>query len=520
MSLARRTASYLASLAPAGYGISDAASGVANYLLDSYFAKVDERQRQAAMDYDPMPHDLSDHIRELWLGCEIHHCLNLSQTYPAFAKGKNAWAFSRLFDVFAGPGAPYRMVPFIESYQYKESIKHSSEFHVQSEQINISLVESVTLPVFGTFFIEDAVTGDHLVVQIDFCYYVMGCSVTVMAAPDKQAAAEKFFADLHASMQANDIYFKQCLTFNKGHLDFFGIIPTTWEEVVLKDELREKIRKNTIGILANMSSLAAVGMVPNRNILLISPPGMAKTTMFRATSNEVEGRATRIWCTGKSIMYPEHVTSLFEAARSLAPCMVLIEDMDLFGGERTMAGRDSSVLNEFLAQLDGAQTNAGLIVMASTNDIASMDEALVNRPGRFSVKVEIPFPDAEDRMRLLHKFLAAYNVVPDASVSKETVKGVVDLCAGFTGDYIREVAKAAVIQATSEGREGEGDVSLSADDLMTAIQQVLQDFRIGKKARKHIEVDAELEDDVVVASDMPAVLAASGDAPALAPIDS
>lgn len=492
MGLTRRIASYLGALAPEGYGVDKSASGTINYLIDSWFSKVDERAQRQLLDRDPIPMDLSSHIRELWLGCEIHECINLNQSFPGYAKGLNAWAFTRLFSAFGAPDAPYDLVPFLDQYAFKEALKSSFEFRIQSEQIHVSLDQAATLPVFGTFFIRHKVTGVQLVVGIDLCYHSNSCSFSVSANPANKADAERFFQDLRTSMAINDIYSKKCLAYHKGTLDFMGVSPTAWSDIILKDSVKASIRDNTVEFLLHMDEIAALGMVPNRNVILISPPGMAKTTMFRATSNEMEGTATRIWCTGKSILYPEHVSALFEAARSLAPCIVFIEDMDLFGGERN-SSRDSSVLNEFLAQLDGAQANAGIVVMASTNDIDSMDEALINRPGRFSVKVEIPLPDDDDRRAMLHSFLKAMNVQPDGSISPDTIKTVIELTDGFTGDYIKEVAKAAVIRCVAEGRGQGGSAKMTADDLIAASEQVLKNFRIGKRAKRHHRMTAELD---------------------------
>ncbi len=490
MGLTQRISSYLSSLPVAGYGVAQPGANVVNYLLDSYFSKLDERSARSRANERHFPPDLGAHIRELWLGSEIHLCASLSQSYPAYAKNLNAWAFSRLFTNFAGPNAQYDIVPFLDSYEFKEHIKSSTEFRTQSEQLNVSLEQSVTLPVYGTFFIINRVSGAKLVVQFDFCFYSSGCSVSILAAPQDMPEAESFFAELVGSMRANDIYFKQCLMFDKGRLDFFGITATTWDNVIIKDVIRAEIQDNTVGVLKNMEALASVGMCPNRNMLLISPPGMAKTTMFRATSNGVNDMATRVWCTGKSILYPDHVTALFSAARTLAPCIIFIEDMDLFGGERTMVGRDSAVLNEFLAQLDGAQSNSGIVVMASTNDVNSMDEALTNRPGRFSVKVEIPLPDAEDRTKMLHAFLRSFNAIPDQSVTREIISTVIDLCDGFTGDYIKKLAESAVLRAAASGRIQDGKATFSSDDLVAAGERELRNYQIGQRAKKHHTMDA------------------------------
>jgi len=240
-------------------------------------------------------------------------------------------------------------------------------------------------------------------------------------------------------------------------------------------------------------------MCPNRNTILISQPGMAKTTIFRAISGEIHGQATVIWCTGKSINYSEHVTSLFQAARSLAPCIVFIEDMDLFGGNRdSLAGHDSRVLNEFLACLDGAQENSGVVVIASTNDIASMDEALVNRPGRFDVKIEIPLPDLEDRGLMLFKFLKKMHAKQDNTVSKETIQTVLELTEGLTGAYIKELAKCTVIKAVAKNHVTDGCVVFSADDMIFAAKQVVENYSIGQRAVSHhkkFKVDANVKTD-------------------------
>ena len=472
-------------------------AGMVNYFLDSYFSKIDYRAEVARQQDRYVPPDLDVHLKELWLGCEIHTAISLNRSYPSFARSLNAWAFTQLFKQWAGPSAPYDIVPLMDSYEFKDYLKGNREYRIQSEQMNISLDEVATLPVYGTFFIRDVSTGAHLVVSIDLCYYDVACSFTVLSHSHGQRDAEKFFFDLQLSMKENDIYFRKCLSFVRGHLDFHGIISTSWDEVIMKDDLKTEVRDNSVGILENMDSLASVGMCPNRNMLLISPPGMAKTMMFRATSNEIEGTATRMWCTGKSIVYPEDVTSMFEAARTLAPCIVFIEDMDLFGGDRTSMHGDSGVLNEFLAQLDGTQANAGIVVMASTNDLISMDEALTNRPGRFSVKIEIPYPDAVDRSAMLKSFLTALHARPDPTVSKDTWKTIIDLCAGFTGDYVKEIARTVVIRATRLGRNQSGQVTFNSDDLNVAGEQAIRNFNIGKKAKKHhdVSVNGELEID-------------------------
>lgn len=435
--------------------------------------------------------DPPSHIQELWLGCELHRCISLNKRLPSFSKGRTAWA---LFKLLNGESASYQACPFLDEYEFKDALKNSYKFRTQCESIPIALDQSVSLPVYGLFFIQHSGTGKHFVLSIDLCYELQYCDINVMANPDDKENIEQFFADLNASIVANDIYYKKCLSFTRGKLDFMPVTPTRWDQIILKDDIKNRIRQNTIGVLANSEQFTKLGMSPKRNALLISPPGMAKTTIFRAISCEINGQMTTVWCTGKSIEYPEHVTALFEAARSLTPCVVFIEDMDLFGRERISLGSGSSILNEFLACLDGAESNTGVVVMASTNDFYSMDEALVDRPGRFDLKEEIPLPDFDDRSEMLKAFLKSYNARPDSSVTQDTWATVINMADGLTGAYIKDLADSTMIRAVnSECVSPDGlSIVFTTDNLTGAAEQVMKNYLLGKRVKRHHQIDPKI----------------------------
>lgn len=481
----KKFASYLTKLPDAEYGVPKPISGLVNYCLDSWWQKIDYRNSKIErVPEEWVPEDPFSHIRELWIGSELCSAVTLNQQYPKFAKSLNAYAFNQLF---CGENAQYRIVPFLDSYEFKGMLKDSYNCRVQSEQISISLNTPIVVPVFGNFFVEHIATGVHLHVKADFCFEQLGCSLSIMSSPENQLAIEAFFAAMQSSIILNDIYYKKCTTFVGGRLDFCAVTKNTWGDVVLKEDIKQHIQDNTVNVLNHSEELTSLGMCPNRNMILVSPPGTAKTTIFRAISTEVEGNISRIWCTGKSIGCADDVTALFEAARSLAPCIIFIEDMDLHGGDR-LTSDNGRILNEFLACLDGQQENAGVVVMASTNDIASMDEALVNRPGRFDEKIEIPLPDAGDRNLMLRSFFEKMSALPDESITPQIWKTVIDLTDGLTGAYLSSLAKSTVIRAVSEGRMIIGDagsVAFSAGDLNSAAERVIKNYAIGKRAKKH-----------------------------------
>lgn len=483
----KRALAYLKSIPADSYNIPSQVAGVVNYFLDSFFAKRAVEEARMKSLNGTIPADPKTHIKEAWLGCEIHKAVSLNRMYPTFAKANNAWAFSKMFD-----NGKYKIVPFLDEYEWKNAVKESYEYRIQQESIQIGNGLSATLPIFGTYFVIGE-TRTKLLIRVDFCNELNPYTVTVMSAPEAQREAEKFLVDLDRSIEQNDIYFGKCLSFTRGFLGFEDIKPSDWKEIVLKPGIIQEIRDNSIGVIENMDKLSKLGMIPSRNMILISPPGMAKTTVFRAVSHEM-AEVTRIWCTGKSIGDSSDVTSLFEAARSLAPCVVFIEDMDLFGRSRdSLSGYESHILNEFLSCLDGVHQNSGVIIMASTNDIRSMDEALVDRPGRFDVKVEIPYPDEFDRGQMLYLFLSKLNAKPDSSVTMDTFKTVVGLTDGLTGAYVKELANSTVIRAVSRGNFVDGGkVLFSSDDLNSAAEQVVKNYRIGKSAKKKVQAEIEI----------------------------
>lgn len=494
MNRLRKTAAYLAKISESEYGgLPRTFGSIINYALDSYFHKLS--QLNPPIEIGPMPPaDIIADLKEKWLGCEVHKCLVINENLPAFARSLNAYGFAMLFFPFGGEMAPYQIIPFLDAYEWKNLIKGHYDFTLQQESIRVSLNDCITLPVYGTFFVEERSTKKRMIVNIDLCVNSMGCKFTVTSSPKDKSVAEKFLGNLLASRTANDIYYKKCLTFDGGSLDFCEVSPTTWDEIILRSDIKEAICHNTTEILGNCDAFASIGLTPSRNVLLISPPGMAKTSIFRAVSNQSYGVNTVIWCTGKSIQQAQDVTGLFEAARSLSPCIIMIEDMDLFGSDRSrsMYAGSNHILNEFLACLDGTKENSGVVVMASTNDVASMDEALVNRPGRFDVKLEMPLPNATDRHQMIQVFCKQYKAEYSEPSIKDALKNIIGLTDGLTGAYIKDLVKCAVIRAVSHHQINEdGCVSLKSDDLLFAANQIMKNFEIGKKAKKHHELSSD-----------------------------
>lgn len=149
------------------------------------------------------------------------------------------------------------------------------------------------------------------------------------------------------------------------------------------------------------------GARPPKGILLYGPPGNGKTLIAKAIAGEAEANFLEQVASSFVQLYVGAgalaVTQLFEEARKIKPCVIFIDEIDALGGSRSgMSSSDERLqaVNALLAEMDGFADNDGIVVIAATNRLEQMDEALI-RPGRFDRKVKVPLPNKNDRLEIL-----------------------------------------------------------------------------------------------------------------------
>jgi ATP-dependent 26S proteasome regulatory subunit len=165
------------------------------------------------------------------------------------------------------------------------------------------------------------------------------------------------------------------------------------------------------------------------------------------------------------------LTKLLPAAVSLArrsqPAVVVVEDVDLIAEDRMMAPGPNPWLFELLNRIDGVDGDADVTFLLTTNRVEAVESALVERPGRVDLAVEIPLPDADCRLRLLRLYAAATDLdLPDDTAVLARTDGV-------TASYLRELVRRTVIARLPDTAPGER-VRLTEDDLLDALTE-LQD---------------------------------------------
>jgi cell division protease FtsH len=146
---------------------------------------------------------------------------------------------------------------------------------------------------------------------------------------------------------------------------------------------------------------------------------------------------------------------------------MFLEDFDFYGDDRKR-NRCPQVLGELLTELDGMESNDGVVVVATTNDVAALEPALVDRPSRFDMVLEIGLPGAPQRERILGQALAAATVCP------ATIRHAASAAERASGAQLREIAVLALQRAIMDGRVNEdGRAVVDAGALTQAIQRVM-----------------------------------------------
>jgi cell division protease FtsH len=246
--------------------------------------------------------------------------------------------------------------------------------------------------------------------------------------------------------------------------------PSTRFSDVAGYEASKREVTEVVDFLKHPDKYAGAGATGPRGVLMVGPPGTGKTLLARAVAGEAAVPFFAL--TGSSFVElfvgvgASRVRELFANARKHAPSIIFIDEVDAIGQRRggSVIGNDEreQTLNQLLAEMDGFDVTAGVVVMAATNRPEILDPALL-RPGRFDRQVEIPLPNQSERTAIL------VNHARDKHLGAD-----VDLLAiargtpGFSGADLANLINEAAIVAVRDGRD-----VIAAIDLDEARDRVL-----------------------------------------------
>jgi cell division protease FtsH len=252
----------------------------------------------------------------------------------------------------------------------------------------------------------------------------------------------------------------------------------TFADVAGVEEAKFELQE-VVSFLKDPQSYGRLGAHVPKGILLVGPPGTGKTLLARAVAGEAGVAFFSISGSEFVEMFvgvgAARVRDLFEQARKAAPCIIFIDELDALGRSRSpgaFGGYDEKeqTLNQLLAELDGFDPSAGVILLAATNRPEILDPALL-RAGRFDRQVLVDRPDKSGRVAILKVHIRKISAGKDVDLDK-----VASLTTGFTGADLANLINEAAIAATRR----KADV-VSFEDFSVAIERIVAG--IEKKSR-------------------------------------
>ena len=252
----------------------------------------------------------------------------------------------------------------------------------------------------------------------------------------------------------------------------------TFRDVAGQDEAKESLQE-VVDFLHNPGKYTGVGAKLPKGALLVGPPGTGKTLLAKAVAGEANVPFFSLSGSAFVEMYvgvgASRVRDLFKQAQQMAPCIIFIDEIDAIGKSRDsqLGGNDEreQTLNQLLAEMDGFDTNKGLLLLAATNRPEILDPALL-RPGRFDRRIIVERPDLKGRVDILK--VHAKDVRMDESVNLEEIALATS---GAVGADLANMINEAAINAVKHGRH-----AVCQADLFEAVEVVL----VGKEKKDRI----------------------------------
>jgi len=229
----------------------------------------------------------------------------------------------------------------------------------------------------------------------------------------------------------------------------------TFDDVAGSVEVKEEVAE-IVDYLKDQKRFVKLGAEIPKGILLVGAPGTGKTLLAKAIAGEAKVPFFSISGSDFVEMFvgvgAARVRDMFEKAKASAPCIIFIDEIDAVGRKRGAGlggGHDEreQTLNQLLAEMDGFQSNKGIIILAATNRPDVLDPALL-RPGRFDRSVQVPYPAQKDRVEILKVHLRTRQIAEDVDpeiLARKTP--------GFVGADLRNLCNEAALLAARQSKD-------------------------------------------------------------------
>ena len=246
-----------------------------------------------------------------------------------------------------------------------------------------------------------------------------------------------------------------------------------FSDVAGEDEAKENLNE-IVNYLHNPKQYEEIGASMPKGTLLVGPPGTGKTMLAKAVAGEAN--VPFFSMSGSEFvemfvgMGASKVRDLFSQAKEKAPCIVFIDEIDAIGQKREgrIGGNDEreQTLNQLLTEMDGFESNAGVVILAATNRPEVLDPALT-RPGRFDRRVPVELPDLKGREEILRVHAKKIKTEPGIDYSH-----IARMASGASGAELANIVNEAALRAIRSGRK-----AASQEDMEESIEVVIAGYQ-------------------------------------------
>jgi len=363
------------------------------------------------------------------------------------------------------------MFPNFKKDDTKENKNGSSNIDKNLKMMSISAIVLIILFLYTITKSDNVIHGSSYYVGVGFLFVLLVLTFALQKYKDKIRKIipkTKFSEELTVAQNT-----KEAETNVQQKESDATISPTTssitFQDVAGIAEIKEELEE-VVDFLNNPKKYQKYGVSLPRGVLLVGPPGVGKTLIAKAVAGEAE--VPFFYQSGASFVHiyvgmgAKRVRELFAVAKLNAPSIIFIDEIDAVGKARGIGSNEEreSTLNELLTQMDGFDSSSGVMVIAATNKIEVLDEALL-RAGRFDRRVFLTLPTKVDRVNILNLYLQ------DKSFNLDVEK-LANETSGFSSSALATLVNEALLCMIK--RDG---TRLLEDDLDFAKQKI----QFGKK---------------------------------------